>query len=226
MAPRKKNEFDPRKLMEKTVEAMRRSMTERRTDGKSNPMVGALLWKPDGTIQTACRGELRDGDHAEFTILERMNRDKKLDGCVLFATLEPCAPGSRHPTKLSCAERIVLARIKKVWVGIEDPDPKVDRKGIKYMQDAGVEVHMFDRDLQETILKENTHFFAQALERARAAKEEPAKKVVLSPLEKAFETAAIEDLSADALERYRSLANIADKVGSDSFNRRLLQRVS
>jgi len=224
MAARKKNAFDPRQLMERAVKVMRESLTERRTDGKSNPMVGALLWKPDGTIQTACRGELRDGDHAEFTILERMNRDKKLDGCVLFATLEPCAPGSRHPTKLSCAERIVLARIKKVWVGIEDPDPKVDRKGIKYMQDAGVEVHMFDRDLQETILKENADFLAQALERARAAREEPAKKVVLSPLEKAFDTTAIDDLSPDALKRYRSLAKLKDEVGSGSFNRRLLQQ--
>ena len=52
---------------------------------------------------------------------------------------------------MSCAERIVLARIKEVWVGIEDPDPTVDRKGIKYLQDCGVTVHMFDRDLQETI---------------------------------------------------------------------------
>lgn len=224
MATRKKDAFNPRQLMEKAVEVMRRSLSEPRNDGKSSPKVGALLWKPDGRIQTACRGELRDGDHAEFTILERMNRDKKLDDCVLFATLEPCAPGSRHPYKMSCAERIVNARIKKAWVGIEDPDPKVDRKGIKYMQDAGIEVEMFDRDLQQAILKENADFLAQALERARAAKEEPVKKVVLSPLEKGLDTVTIDDLSADALERYRSLANIKDNVGSESFNRRLLQQ--
>jgi len=70
------------------------------------------------------------GDHAEFTLLERKNRSNKLDGAVLFSTLEPCAPGSRHDSKLSCAERIVLARIKEVWIGIVDPDPTVDRKGI------------------------------------------------------------------------------------------------
>lgn len=29
---------------------------------------------------------------------------------------------------MGCAERIVNARIKEVWIGIEDPDPTVDRK--------------------------------------------------------------------------------------------------
>ncbi len=52
------------------------------------------------------------------------------------------APGSRAHPKLGCAERIVLARIKDVWIGIEDPDPVVDRKGIKHLQDHGVVVHI------------------------------------------------------------------------------------
>src|SRR5437660_7205862 len=178
-----KRGFDPRKLMEMAVEVMRTSIHEPRDDRKANPMVGAVLRKGDGTVETGCRCELRDGDHAEYTLLERKNRDKKLDDAVLFTTLEPCAPGSRHHPKLSCAERIVIARIKQVWVGIEDPDPAVDRKGIKYLQDNGVNVHMFDRDLQETIREENKEFLAQAAERAAAAAEEMPQKVVLSPLE-------------------------------------------
>jgi len=121
-------------------------------------MVGAALRKGDGTVETSCRCELRYGDHAEYTLLERKNRDQKLDDAFLFTTLEPCAPGSRRHPKLSCAERIVLARIKEVWVGIEDPDPTVDRKGIKYLQDKGVTVRMFDRDLQEEIQEANKDF--------------------------------------------------------------------
>ena len=103
---------DARKLMQLAVEVMDRSVAEPRSDGKASPCVGAVLLKPDGTAQTACRGELRDGDHAEFTLLERKNRDSRLDGAVLFTTLEPCAPGSRRHPKLGCAERIVLARIR------------------------------------------------------------------------------------------------------------------
>jgi ATP-dependent DNA helicase RecG len=140
-------------MMELAVAVMTRSIAERRDDRKSSPLVGAVLVKPDGTIETAHRGELRDGDHAEYTLLERKQRDARLDGASLFATLEPCAPGARKHPKLSCAERIVLARIKQVWVGIEDPDPAVDRKGLKYLQEHGVAVHLFDADLQTVIRK-------------------------------------------------------------------------
>lgn len=217
--------FDPRKLMEQAIEIMRKSISEPRQDEKASPSVGALLWKPDGTVDTACRGELRDGDHAEYTLLERKNRHRRLDGAVLFTTLEPCAPGSRQHPKLGCAERIVLARIKEVWIGIGDPDPTVDRKGISYLQGSGVTVHMFDRDLQEEIQTANKTFTEQAVERAAAAREEKkSKSIILSPLENAFTTADTNDLSSEALGQYRTIAKIADMVGSPAFNRRLLQQ--
>jgi len=217
-----KAKFDPRKLMGHAIEVMRHSVHEPRTDGKASPLVGAVLYKPDGTVETACRGELRYGDHAEFTLLERKNRSNRLDGSILFATLEPCAPGSRRHPKLGCAERVVLARIKEVWIGIEDPDPTVDRKGIKFLQDSGIEVHMFDRDLQEIICAENRDFIAQAMERAKAAKEKKPREITLSKFEGVFANAVLDDLSGEALEEYRTLAKIEDVVGSTAFNRLLL----
>lgn len=220
-----KAKFDPRKLMELAIEVMRQSVHEPRHDGKASPMVGAVLYQPDGTIETACRGELRYGDHAEYTLLERKNRDRKLDGSILFATLEPCAPGSRHPPKLGCAERIFLARIKEVWIGIEDPDPTVDRKGMKYLEDSGVTVRVFDRDLQEVIQKENRAFIDQALERAAAAKEEKKPETItLSRFELPLAAGAIEDFSAEALKRYRAVAKIEEAVSSSSFKGRLVQQ--
>ncbi len=215
-----KPKFDARKLMEKAAEVMRQSIPERRRDGKKSPAVGAVLCKPDGTIETAYRGELRDGDHAEFALLERKNRANRLDGAVLFTTLEPCAPGARSFPKLSCAERIVLARIKEVWVGLEDPDPTVDRKGIKYLQDNGVTVHMFDRDLQETIQAEIGEFIDQALERAV----EVEKPKVLSKYETSVPATDMRDFSREALDRYRAIAKIENAVDSEAFQRRLLQQ--
>lgn len=128
------SKFDPRKLMERAIAVMRQSISERRADKKASPLVDAVLVKPDGTVDTACRGELRQGDYAEFTLLERKHRDERLDGLVLFATLEPCVPGARKHPKLACAERIVNARIAEVRVEIEDPDPIVDRQGIRYLE--------------------------------------------------------------------------------------------
>jgi len=216
--------LNPRKMMEKAVEVMKSSIHEPRDDGKAIPMVGAVLVKPDGSVDVASRGELRHGDHAEYTLIERKNRSSNLAGALLFSTLEPCAPGSRSHPKLGCAERIVNARIKAVWVGIEDPDPMVDRKGIKFLQKHKITVHMFDRDLQEAILDANKLFISQALERKAAADEVEENSVVLSKLEIPLRAVDFTDFSSDVLERYRDLAKIADHIDSEAFLRRLTQQ--
>ena len=213
--------FDPRELMERAVQVMRLSVADARSDGKLNPLVGTVLWEPNGDVETACRGELRDGDHAEYTLLERKKQAARLDDAVLFATLEPCAPGARQPPKLSCAERIILARIKEIWVGIEDPDPTVDRRGIRFLQDNGVVVHMFDLDLQREIREANKPFLEQAWERAEAEVDAAREPPSLSDLEDALPSVHMDELSRDALNRYRDTAGITDATASAAFLRRL-----
>ena len=71
MAKAKAGEFDPRKYMQMAIDEMKNSVAENRDDGKISPKVGAVLVFPDGTVETAHRDELRDGNHAEFTLLER-----------------------------------------------------------------------------------------------------------------------------------------------------------
>lgn len=61
----KTSSFDARKLMETAVAVMKRSVGEPRAGKKASPLVGAVLLKSDGTVDTAFRGELRHGDHAE-----------------------------------------------------------------------------------------------------------------------------------------------------------------
>jgi len=60
---------DSRDLMLLAIEQMQQSIHEARADGKPTPSVGAVLVKPDGTRETAFRGELRDGDHASKAIV-------------------------------------------------------------------------------------------------------------------------------------------------------------
>ncbi len=60
--------FKPQAIMKMAIEAMRQSVDESRGDGKATPKVGAVLLKPgSGIADRAYRGELRDGDHAEYT---------------------------------------------------------------------------------------------------------------------------------------------------------------
>jgi ATP-dependent DNA helicase RecG len=219
----KKHVFDARHFMQLAIEEMKKSVAENRDDGKASPKVGAVLVSPLGEVLgTAHRGELREGDHAEYTLLDRKFRDKNVTGNYLFATLEPCAPGSRKHPKLGCAERIVNARIAKIWIGVEDPDPTVDRKGIKYLMDAGIEVEMFDNDLQEEILTENKNFLEQA--KQRAEEEKKPKEVVLTPLEKLVAAADLIELSDNALSFYIQRAGLNMSVNSPEFHEHLLQK--
>lgn len=122
-------------------------------------------------------------------------RDKDLTGAVLFATLEPCAPGSRQPPKCSCSERIVNARIAKVFFGIEDPDPTVAGKGIEYLRDNGVEIEIFTKEYQDIIKEENYAFLKQASERARLEKHKEQET-------EESDIASTADLSDKALDVY------------------------
>jgi ATP-dependent DNA helicase RecG len=217
-----KIKFNPRLLMEKAIEVMKQSINEPRADNKARPLVGAVLLMPDGTVDTAFRGELRHGDHAEYTLLERKHPGERLDGSFLFATLEPCAPGARKRPKLACAERIVNARIAEVWVGIEDPDPTVDRQGIRYLEQHGIKVQLFDLDLQEQVRLANKEFIAQAFKRAAEAKDgKAAKPSLLSRWDEALAGVKLADLASDALARYREQTKIPDKTVSAGFIHRL-----
>ena len=74
----------PREYMIMAIDVMKKSIPENRDDKKS-PYVGAILVFPDGTIDSAYRGEFRDGDHAEYTLIDKKNRTKDLTDCWLFA---------------------------------------------------------------------------------------------------------------------------------------------
>jgi ATP-dependent DNA helicase RecG len=207
-----------RELQELAVSEMYKSISEH-TD-KADPKVGAVLSTQDGVlVSTAHRGELRSGDHAEFTVLERKCRDRKLDGYIVFATLEPCA--KRNEPKLSCANRIVNARISKVYIGIQDPDPTVSGKGEDILKNSKIEVFYFEKDLQDKIINANKEFLEQARDRARKADSQE-----LQPLKNPFEVGlkppfSMKDFSEDALQMYIDKAGIDYKIDSEDFYRLL-----
>lgn len=192
---------DPKEYMKLAVEVMRKSIPERKKKDPS-PYVGAVLVFPDGAIETAYRGEYREGDHAEYTVLDKKNRHLELSGCWLFATLEPCAPGARNAPKVSCAERIVNARIADVWFGIEDKNPTVDHAGIDHLLEHHVKVHQFAPEFHKEIEDINKEFMKWA-----NMKNEEAKNKKTKPQDHLSERATATDmdnLSEIALEKFIS----------------------
>jgi ATP-dependent DNA helicase RecG len=206
-----KKRYTNKELMQMAIDVMNKSVNEPRPDGKVPPKVGAVLLFPDGRIETAYRGELRDGDHAEFTLLERKLGNENLEGCTLFTTLEPCV--ERNPPKVPCCRRTTNARIKKVFVGIEDRDPTVDGKGIKHLENHGVEVKMFDREFQRIIEEENKAFLKQALERKRDSEEEDLR----TPIELPVANYDSNKFSEEALKKFIKESDLDYKPTDEAF---------
>jgi len=107
-----------------------------RTSTSPNPWVGAVLVTADGAIAGATQPP--GGDHAEVDALRRA-RDEGLDvrGGTVVTTLEPCSHQGRTPP---CADALVDAGIRRVVVGVLDPDPLVSGRGAARLRAAGVEV--------------------------------------------------------------------------------------
>ena len=216
--------YTVRELMELAIEEMYKSVPDpNRNDNKSNPKVGAVIATQDGIlISTSHRGELRIGDHAEFTAIERKNRGEKLDGYVMYATLEPCAPGARNHPKLSCAERIVNARFSKVFIGCIDPDPSVSGQGRDFLISNGIEVDYFDKDLVDIIYKENKKFFDDAKIRSHEYNPNPVlpKPTILTQGLSNFD---LTDLSEEAQQDLIDRQNLGLKINSVGFIKYLTQ---
>ena len=210
----------PEYFMNLAIEEMRKSKSEHKD--KTDPKVGAVLVSKEGRlIDKAFRGELRAGDHAEYALIERKRYNENLSGCTLFTTLEPCV--DRNPPKDGCGFRIITARISKVYIGHEDPDPTVAGDGARVLKENGIEVKYFTREFEETIHNENIDFFTEAKERAKKLN----KKELLpsnKPLNEELVTYRFEDFSKDALDEFISRANIKYKRDSDNF-RNLLNQI-
>lgn len=210
-------EFDARKLMEIAIAEMKKSVSEARED-KVPPAVGAVIWFPrEKRYETAYRGELREGDHGEFTLLERKLGNMNLEDCILFTTLEPCM--KRNPPKVPCARRVTNARIKEVYVGISDPDVSVDGKGIAHLANHGVTIQMFDDDLQEVIEKDNAEFIANANKRKKEKTEESDE----TKLEEKSPLVDWSSISSEAVSAIHKAIDFDTKIDSDEFKKLLGQ---
>ena len=102
----------------------------------TNPLVGAIIVKDNKII--ARGSHLRYGcEHAEKNAISTCKTPEKLFNSTLYVTLEPCNHKGKQPP---CTDSIIKMGISKVVVAQLDPNPIVSGKGIKYLQDNGIEV--------------------------------------------------------------------------------------
>lgn len=102
-----------------------------------NPMVGAVIVAPDGTIIGEGWHRKCGEAHAEVNAVASVKDHDLLQDSTIYVTLEPCSHYGKTPP---CANMLIERGILRVVVGCLDPFVKVAGRGVALLRDAGVEV--------------------------------------------------------------------------------------
>ncbi|MGB3137338.1 MAG: bifunctional diaminohydroxyphosphoribosylaminopyrimidine deaminase/5-amino-6-(5-phosphoribosylamino)uracil reductase RibD [Nodosilinea sp.] len=123
-----------------------------------NPMVGCVV-----VNQSIVVGEgFHPGagqPHAEIFALSQAGDSAR--GATLYVNLEPCNHTGRTPP---CTEAVIQAGIRRVVVGMVDPDSRVSGAGIERLRQAGIEVEV---GIEEADCQHLNEAFVQRVTRHR-----------------------------------------------------------
>lgn len=101
-----------------------------------NPLVGSVIVH-NGKIIGEGYHQKAGENHAEINAVNSVEDKSLISESTIYVSLEPCAHFGKTPP---CALKIVELGFKKVVIGAMDSHDKVNGKGKKIIQDAGIEV--------------------------------------------------------------------------------------
>jgi diaminohydroxyphosphoribosylaminopyrimidine deaminase/5-amino-6-(5-phosphoribosylamino)uracil reductase len=118
-----------------------------------NPMVGCVIIC-DETIIGEGYHEQYGQAHAEVNAINSVEDKELLKTATLYVNLEPCSHFGKTPP---CSDLIIKYKIPVVVIGNVDTNPLVAGKGIKKLEEAGIEVR--SGILEDECKKLNKRFF-------------------------------------------------------------------
>jgi diaminohydroxyphosphoribosylaminopyrimidine deaminase/5-amino-6-(5-phosphoribosylamino)uracil reductase len=101
-----------------------------------NPRVGCVIVQNNEIVG---RGyHIKAGEsHAEVMALEEAGN--RSEGSDVYVTLEPCSHTGRTPP---CVNALIKAKVKKVFIAMQDPNPLVSGQGIQKLKEAYIDVEV------------------------------------------------------------------------------------
>jgi diaminohydroxyphosphoribosylaminopyrimidine deaminase/5-amino-6-(5-phosphoribosylamino)uracil reductase len=101
---------------------------------RPNPAVGAVVVRGGRMVGEGYHRKA-GGPHAEVVALRKAGARAR--GATLYVTLEPCSTWGRTPP---CTEAILAAGVRRVVIGVTDPNPKHAGRGLDILRKRGVAV--------------------------------------------------------------------------------------
>lgn len=99
-----------------------------------NPRVGCVIVNGGKVVGTGWH-ERAGGAHAETHALQEAGDLAR--GATVYVTLEPCSHHGRTPP---CVNALIQAKVCKVVMAMDDPNPHVNGQGKERLQKAGIEI--------------------------------------------------------------------------------------
>lgn len=118
-----------------------------------NPLVGSIIVHHDKIIGEGYHHKAGE-NHAEINAINSVKDKSLIPESTIYVSLEPCAHYGKTPP---CALKIKELGFRRVVIGAMDSHDKVNGKGKKIIQDAGIEVA--SGILEKECLDLNKRFF-------------------------------------------------------------------
>jgi diaminohydroxyphosphoribosylaminopyrimidine deaminase/5-amino-6-(5-phosphoribosylamino)uracil reductase len=123
-----------------------------------NPMVGCVIVKEGRVVGEGYHRKF-GGMHAEIHALRKAGRRAR--GSTLYVNLEPCAHHGKTPP---CTDAIIASGVKKVVMGMRDPNPLVSGRGVRRLRATGIVTRVGILANDAAMLNETfTHFMKSGL---------------------------------------------------------------
>ncbi len=110
-----------------------------------NPRAGCVIVKNEKIIGSGYH-VVYGQSHAEVNALDSVK--ESAEGATVYVTLEPCAHQGNTPP---CVEALIHSKVARVVAATEDPNPLVNGKGLKKLQEHGIEIscNVLKKEAQE-----------------------------------------------------------------------------
>jgi diaminohydroxyphosphoribosylaminopyrimidine deaminase/5-amino-6-(5-phosphoribosylamino)uracil reductase len=103
-----------------------------------NPLVGCVIVDRKGIVIGSGYHEKYGEAHAEVNaVRDAQKNGYDVSGSTIYVNLEPCSNQAKTPP---CADLLIEKKISRCVIGMRDPNPLVNGRGIEKLKAAGVEV--------------------------------------------------------------------------------------